>query len=316
MPDLEFYGEKFREHLLVLNFSAKSLETYGYGMRKFFRYLREVKLTDLAVLTPSDIRDYQLHLVEEVNAKGVPNSVRTNNTGLQAVKTFFRVMRQEGYLVGEPSRDVHFAKVPQQLPRSVLTKEEMRRLLEAPDTGTAIGYRDRAILEVLYSTGLRNSEVRVLKLHDVDTQEGYLRVNEGKGGKDRVVPLGRMAAKYVENYVKAIRPQLVKDPVCPFLFLNQYGDGMGKDGLLELVHKYRMKAGLEKRVTPHTFRHTCATLMMKNKANLRHVQELLGHGSLETTQVYTAVSIVDLKEAHKKFHPRERDSAERERGVL
>jgi integrase/recombinase XerD len=307
MPDLEFYGEKFREHLLVLNFSRKTLETYGYGMRKFFRYLREMGILDLAALIPSDIRDYQLHLVEEVNAKGVPNSVCTNNGGLQAVKTFFRVMRQEGYLVGEPSRDIPFAKVPQRLPRSILTKEEMRKLLEAPDIQTAIGYRDRAILEVLYSTGLRNSEVLALKLHDVDTQEGYLRVNEGKGGKDRVVPLGRLAGKYVENYVKAVRPQLLKDPACPFLFLNQYGERMGKCGLLELVHKYRRKAGLEKRVTPHTFRHTCATLMMKNKANLRHVQELLGHGSLETTQVYTAVSIVDLKEAHKKFHPRERE---------
>lgn len=307
MPTLEEYGEKFKAHLLVRNFSGKTLETYGYGMRKFFRYLREMGLTDLAALTPSDIRDYQIHVMEAVNAKGGLNGVRTNNTHLQAVKTFFSVMRQEGYLVGDPARDVPFAKVPQTLPRSVLTKEEMRKLLDAPDTGTAVGYRDRAMLEVLYSTGLRRSELLALRPDDVDTQDGYLRVNQGKGGKDRVVPLGKVAGKYVENYLKVIRPQLLKGQVCPFLFLNQYGEPMGKDALTQLVHKHARAAGLTKRVTPHTFRHTCATLMMKNKANLRHVQELLGHGSLETTQVYTQVSAVDLKEAHQKFHPRERE---------
>ena len=212
-----------------------------------------------------------------------------------------RVLRQD------PSRDIPYAKTPKRLPRSILTRKEMSKLLMAPDTHSLMGYRDRAMLEVFYSTGLRNSELGALKVEDVDTEEGFVRVNLGKGGKDRVVPLGKIACRYVENYIHSIRPHLVRGGDNRCLFLSLQGHQMARAVIASIVRRYARKAKLGKTVTPHSLRHTCATQMMRNKANLRHIQELLGHACLTTTQVYTSVTIADLKEAHQKYHPRERE---------
>ncbi len=307
MNELEDYAEKFRAHLLVLNYAPRSIESYGYYLGQFFRYLREVGLDDLAALTPAHLRDYQAHLWEKANESGRPLSPNSQNSALRGVKVFFRVMKQEGYLAGDPARDVPFAKLQKRLPRSVLTRQEMRKLLDAPNVHTVLGYRDRALLELMYSTAMRRAEVVGLLVEDVDFEGGFVRVNEGKGRKDRVVPLGKVAGKYLENYLKVIRPELVKNPMERGLFLGQYGNPLTGDVIWRMVKQYGRKAGLGKNVHPHTFRHTCATLMMKNKANIRHIQELLGHQSLLSTQVYTAVSITDLKEAHQKYHPRERE---------
>lgn len=311
MNDLEDYAAKFKEHLLVLNYAPRSIESYGYYLGQFFRYLREMKLADLAALTPAHLRDYQTHLWEKSNEAGRRFSASSQNSAMRGVKVFFRVMKQEGYLAGDPARDIPNARLPKRLPRAVLTRHEMKKLLNAPNVHTVLGYRDRALLELMYSTALRRSEVEALKVEDVDLEGGFLRVNEGKGRKDRVVPLGEVAGKYLENYIKAIRPELLKNPQERGLFLGQYGNPLQGDVIWRMVKQYGRKAGLKQNVYPHAFRHTCATLMMKNKANIRHIQELLGHQSLLSTQVYTSVSITDLKEAHKKFHPRER-----ERGTL
>jgi len=307
MNEFEDYSEKFRAHLLVLNYAPRSIESYGYYLKQFFRYLRELGLSDLAALTPAHLRDYQSHLWEKANESGRPLSPNSQNSALQGVKVFFRVMKQEGYLAGDPARDIPFTKLQKRLPRSVLTRQEMKKLLDAPNVHTVLGYRDRAVLELMYSTAMRRAEVEALKVEDVDFDGGFVRVNEGKGRKDRVVPLGKVAGKYLENYLKVIRPELVKDPMERGLFLGQYGNPLTGDVIWRMVKQYARKAGLTKNVYPHSFRHTCATLMMKNKANIRHIQELLGHASLLSTQVYTAVSIVDLKEAHRKYHPRERE---------
>jgi integrase/recombinase XerD len=220
---------------------------------------------------------------------------------------FLRFLKGEDYLTQDPGRDVPYAKTPKRLPRSILTRKEVTKLLRSPDTHSLMGYRDRAMLEVFYSTGLRNSELGALRVDDVDTDEGFVRVNLGKGGKDRVVPMGRIACRYVENYIKAVRPHLVKGQDNGYLFLSLQGYRMARAVIACVVRKYARKAELGKTVTAHTLRHTCATQMMRNKANLRHIQELLGHACLSTTQVYTSVTITDLKEAHKKYHPRERD---------
>jgi len=160
---------------------------------------------------------------------------------------------------------------------------------------------------VFYSTGIRRNELINLRLPDIDYHGGFVRVNSGKGSKDRVVPIGKIACRYIENYVKGVRPMLVKDPTDNYLFLTVNGTRMSKNRVWELVKIYSKKTKIKKNITPHTFRHTCATLMLKNKANIRHIQELLGHASLDSTQVYTRVSIADLKEVHAKCHPREKD---------
>jgi len=166
---------------------------------------------------------------------------------------------------------------------------------------------DRAIIEVFYSTGIRRNELINLEISDVDYHEGFVRINSGKGNKDRVVPIGKIACRYIENYVKGVRPMLVKDPRDNHLFLTINGTKISENRVWQLVKTYSRKTKIKKNITTHTFRHTCATLMLKNKANIRHIQELLGHSSLDSTQVYTSVTITDLKEVHSKCHPREKD---------
>jgi len=289
-------------HLRVLHYSENTVRGHIFLLGRFLRFLAR----DPASATKETIEAYQLHLYEEINPRGRPNSAASQNNALKVVKSFYAFLREKGYMVGDPAKDVSYARVPKRLPRSVLTKPEMKKLLHAPDTTTLLGYRDRTILEVLYSTGIRKEEINSLLIEDVDHVQGFLRVNSGKGNKDRVVPLGRIACRYLENYIVSVRPSLMKAP-SRHLFLSLKGGKLSKNVVWELVKHYAKKARITKAISPHTFRHTCATLMLRNKANIRHVQELLGHACLTSTQVYTSVSITDLKEVHKKCHPREKD---------
>jgi integrase/recombinase XerD len=259
------------------------------------------------VVTKDAIRAYQTNLYEQTNHRGEPNGVASQNNAMKAVKCFFRFLGEQGYLVGDPAKDISYARAPKRLPRSILTQAEAKKVLHAPDTKTVLGYRDRTLLEVLYSTGIRKEEAINLQMQDVDYHEGFLRVNQGKGGKDRVVPVGRIACRYLENYVLAVRPSLIRDLHNDHLFLSLKGNRLSKNMAWDIVKKHAERAKIKRVVSPHTFRHPCATLMLRNKANIRHIQEMLGHASLDSTQVYTSVSITDLKEVHGKCHPRERD---------
>jgi integrase/recombinase XerD len=307
MADLEEFGERFKGILQVQGFSPKTINLYGFYLKGFFQYLRDVGVEEVVGVLPSHVRDFLFHVAEKATERGITTVTISQLGPLTAVKSFFRLLQEEGFLVGDPARRIPYPKRPQRLPRAVLTVAEIKKLLNAPDTTTAIGYRDRTMLEVFYSTGIRRFELESLKVEDLDLSGGYLRVNQGKGGKDRVVPLGTVACRYVESYLKAVRPLLVKDPANLYLFVSQYGNRFSNGVVWRMVKQYGVKAGLGDKVHPHALRHTCATLMLKNRASIRHVQELLGHTSLDSTQVYTHVSVTDLKEAHKKFHPRERD---------
>lgn len=298
---------KYREHLTVINYAQRSIQGRLSTLNHFLQYLEAVKVHDVTAVTKDTIRDYQTHLFEEINFRGRPNAVVTQNVQLGGVKAFFRFLHENDYIVSDPSRDIPYAREPKRLPRSILTQTEAKKIIKAPDTKTILGYRDRTILEVLYSTGIRKEEIRNLLLSDVDYKDGFIRINAGKGNKDRVVPLGKIACRYLENYIKGIRPALVHDTRNDHLFLSVRGNKLSKNMVWEIVKGYTKKAKLKKTVSPHTFRHTCATLMLRNKANIRHIQELLGHASLDTTQVYAQVSITDLKEVHSKCHPREKD---------
>jgi len=300
-------GEKYRRHLTLLNYSLNTIKGHLFYLKRFFRYLNEKNIDEITAVKKDTIRDYQTYLYEEINFKGEPNSVVTQNNALKVVKSFFRFLGENDYLVGDPAKDISYAKTPKRLPRSILTQSEMKKLLHSPDTKTALGYRDRAILELLYSSGIRREELNHLLLQDVDYNDGFLRVNSGKGNKDRVVPIGKIACRYIENYIKAVRPSLIRDPYNNHLFLSLKGNRLSKNMVWEIVKRYTKKAKIKKTISPHTFRHTCATLMLRNKANIRHIQEMLGHASLDSTQIYASVSITDLKEVHSRCHPREKD---------
>lgn len=307
MTDLETFRDKYREHMTILNYAAGTIKGHVFYLKQFFKYLREMNISEISGITKDVVRDYQTYLFEEINPKGQPNCVLTQNNKLKDVKCFLKFLAEYGYIVSDPSKDIPYAKKPKRLPRSILTPPEAKKVLHAPDTKTVLGYRDRTILEMLYSTAIRKEELLNVLLVDVDYNDGFIRINSGKGNKDRVVPLGKIACRYIENYIKAVRPSLIKNPYNNHLLLSLKGNKLSKSQLGEIVKRYAKKAKLKKTISPHTFRHTCATHMLRNKANIRHIQEMLGHASLDSTQVYSHVSITDLKEVHSKCHPREKD---------
>lgn len=306
---LSLLGERYRQYLEVINRSVQTVRSYKWHLRKFFNYLAEIDITDVQEVTSKIVLDYQKHLFYSDNTKGRQDTIRTQNNHLKVVKDFFRFLYEEDYTAHNPAKEIAYAKEPQSLPKIILTKEEAKKIIRQPDINTILGYRDRAILELLYSTGIRRDELRNIQLEDVDYEAGFVRINKGKGNKDRVVPLGRIACKYLENYIKGVRVEFCKVKESKHLFLSKKSVRLGKNILGCLIERYTKQANLKKHVTCHTFRHTCATHMVRNRANLRHVQEMLGHKSLNTTQKYIQLTITDLKEAHRKYHPRERDKS-------
>jgi len=298
---------EYLQSLKVRNLSGRTISGRRFMLGKFFIYLAGLGVTHTDGITKEVIADYQTELYHAVNLRGRPNCTSYQNGKLSAVKGFTRFLKERDYIVADPAREIPFAKLPKQLPRGILTPSEARKIINTPDTKCAIGYRDHTIMEVLYTTAIRKDELVKLTLSDVDYDDGFLRINGGKGGKDRVVPLGRIACRYLENYIKSVRPEFIKNPYNHHLFISTRGNMLSKNVVWELVKKYARKAKLKKTISPHTFRHSCATSMLKNKADIRAIQELLGHESLESTQVYTHISINDLKETHKRCHPREKE---------
>lgn len=305
--NFETLRDDYITSLKVLNRSDVTINELYRKLGKFFEYLNVNDITRIEQVAENHIKGWQVELYQQVNAKGKPNCIQHQNKMMAAVKQFFRFLVDEGFVATDPTKDIQYAKEPKTLPKSIFTKSEARKILHAPNTNCVFGYRDRTILEVLYSTAIRNKELCNLTLEDVDYHDGYLCIINGKGGKDRVVPLGKIACQYLENYILSVRNELVKDPYNRSLFLTSRGNTMNSDTLWSLVKKYARLAGIKKNVYPHTFRHSCATGMLRNKANIRVIQELLGHAFLNTTQIYAHVSITDLKDVHKKCHPRERE---------
>ncbi|BBO72182.1 tyrosine recombinase XerD [Desulfosarcina alkanivorans] len=293
--------------LKVRNLSERTIDHVDWMLAKFLAYLEGCGVTHVEQIASQTIREYQMALFESLNSRGQPNSIAYQNRMLSAAKNFTRFLKDNDYIVSDPGGNVAYAKEPKKLPRGVLTPAEARRIIHAPDVKTVIGYRDRTILEVLYSSAIRKDELNKLTLADVDYRDGFLRIIEGKGKKDRIVPIGRIACRYLENYIKSVRGELIVDPYNAHLFLTMQGKTFSKNVVWKLVKKYAKKAKLKKNVHPHTFRHSCATAMLKNKADIRTIQKLLGHASLDSTQVYTHLSITDLKDIHRRCHPRERE---------
>ena len=302
--------EKYAEHLRALNRSPKNIRTHARRVRRFFEFAAGRGVHEPADVTAALVLDYQKHVSNEINPRGTISTASTQNQHIAVLAVFFRYLRQAEYAIHDPTREIQYAKVPQRLPRAIMTLQEVKKLLRQPDVNTVLGYRDRAIMEVLYSTGVRRNELLSLRVEDVNLEGGFVMVRQGKGLKDRVVPLGTIAARYLETYLNGIRPELLKrgsDPATAALIVSGRGRVLSRNTLAAMVEKYARLAGIKHPVTPHTFRHTCATHMIRNRAGIRHVQEMLGHTNLATTQKYLSLTITDLKEAHSRFHPREKD---------
>jgi integrase/recombinase XerD len=220
------------------------------------------------------------------------------------VKNFCRYLAEKDYLVRDPAEKIRLPKKPKKLPRLILDQGELRRMMDAPDIRTNRGYRNRIILELLYDCGIRRAEVAHIKLADLDLESGYIKIH-GKGSKERVVPVCGRVCNLVGSYIQMVRHTFVQGKDEGYLILNRWGGGMDPNGIWAVVKRCAHLAGIRKNVSTHTFRHTCATHMLQNGAPIRHIQELLGHESLESTQIYTRVTINDLKQVHAKYHPSE-----------
>jgi integrase/recombinase XerD len=299
---------KFKEQLKTKGFSERSIASYEQNVRYFLNYLKELEITNINEVDKRLLLQYQTFVHTETH-KEKPLSSSTQSVRLIAVRSFYSYLLKYGYILRDHSQDLNLPKQPNQLPRDILTKKEIGKLLSAPDLETPLGIRDRTILEVLYSTGIRTTELCNLTITDIDLNHGELRVNLGKGAKDRIVPLGEMASEYLELYLKESRPKLVKDHQ-NLLFITKNGEQIKRSYLSYIVKKHCQEAGLTKIISPHALRHTCATHLLKGKADIRHIQAILGHATIASTQKYTRVEITDLKQVMKRCHPRCRKEIE------
>jgi integrase/recombinase XerD len=296
---------RFLTDRTVRNFSPRTVEGNDYDLQVFVRFMAARRIDSVETVTRDALHDFQEWLCRAPGKNGKMRGVRNQYQFTTLLKTFFAWLRTEGILSHDPAKALEYARLPQELPRQVLTPNEARKILEGIDTSTAHGYRDRTILEVFYATGIRCQELINLRVPDVNLEEELLRINDGKGKKDRVVPLSRIACRYIETYLKAVRPELANERSEDRLFLSWRGRSLHRYNLNKMVIARAKAAGLKKHITCHIWRHTCATHLLKNQANLRHVQEILGHACLSTTERYLHLNIDDLKAAHRRFHPRE-----------
>jgi integrase/recombinase XerD len=255
-------------------------------------------------LSEDIITEYRQELYFCLTAKGKPLTLRTQSQMLGVVKGFTRFLKESDYLIRDPAEGMRLPRKPKRLPRAILSSVEVKKLLQSIDTHTNRGYRNRIILEILYDTAIRRAEVANIKLHDLDLASGYIRIS-GKGDKDRVVPLSKRVCELVQNYILMVRHTFVNGDDPGWLILNRWGCKMDPNGIWAAVKRCVGLSGIKKNITTHTFRHACATHMLKAGAPVRHLQEMLGHESLESTQIYTHVTINDLKEIHAKYHPSE-----------
>ena len=284
----------FLEYLTVeLGLAQNTKDAYERDLRLFSAKV----LKNTAKITRQDVIAYMSFLKKNCYA---PSSMARK---LAALKSFFRFMTAEGYLEVDPAEIIEAGNKGTILP-SVLNCREVELLLEAPDLSTNEGYRDRTMLEVLYATGMRVSELVNMPVSALNLQMKYL-IAFGKGSKERIIPLGHYAVEYLEKYLNVVRPQLLhKDSREKCLFLTIHGSGMTRQRMWQIIKQYGHEAGINKELKPHILRHSFATHLLDNGADLRTVQELLGHADIATTQIYTHLTNKRLKAIYEKAHPR------------
>jgi integrase/recombinase XerD len=289
-----------------VRFGRETGREYLRLARRFILWLSRRGI-ELGGVRTEDLLAYQSELYAALKGDGRPYSSGAQVNHLKALKSLFRFLCRRSFLLHDPSAPIDYPRSERRLPRVILTKNEARRIVEAPRRSrTPLALRDCAILETLYATGLRVSELANLTPDDVDTEEKVLRVVSGKGRKDRYVPLTTPAARAIEGYLIKARPPLAARKNARFLFIANRGCRMNKSQLGKLVQTWAAVARVKKHVTPHTFRHSVATHLLKGRADIRHIQALLGHSSLASTERYTQVEVSDLAAVLRRAHPRGR----------
>ena len=269
----------------------------------FIEWCHERGIERIEQITRPILQRYQRHLYFALSRSGKPLSVASQRNRLTAVRTWFKFLMRENLILYNPASELELPKQEKRLPKHTLTAEEAELVLMQPDIETDQGIRDRAILEVLYSTGIRRQEVLNLTKQDVNTSGGVLAVRQGKGRKDRFVPVGDRALQWIHLYLEEVRPQYRLPSSPDNLFLDVTGKVLDPHQVSRAVKKYVKQSNIDKVGSCHLFRHTMATLMLENGADIRFIQQMLGHTALSTTEIYTHVAIHKLKEIHTATHP-------------
>ncbi len=292
-----FRLEQFRDFMVLeRGLSDRTAEAYERDIEGMVSYLSERDAATPEIVTADHLADY-LHALHNVGLK--PTSIRRK---LSAIRSYFGFMTGESWLSIDPSVDLDAPKTGRSLPK-VLSRDEVIRVLEAPDSYRQTYWRDRAILEFLYATGVRVSELTAARMSDLELDDGFCKVF-GKGQKERIVPLGKPACEAIARYLREVRPKLAAKTNPEEIFLNSRGRGLSRMAIWNLVREATDRSGIQKEVSPHTFRHSFATHLLEGGADLVAVQELLGHVDISTTQIYTHLNREYLQDLHQKFHPR------------
>ena len=294
---LRFHLDRFDDFLtLEQGASGRTIEAYRRDVARLVDFARTRAASLPSDITSKLLREFVFHL-KDVGLS--PSSIRRN---ISAVRTYFRFLLADGAVTRDPSERLETPKRWRTLPE-VLTVEEVSRLLAAPTLDDPLAFRDRAMLELAYGAGLRVSEWITIGVRDVMLQDKLVRVF-GKGSKERLVPIGRSAIGAIATYTRELRPRLEKGSGKGVLFLNARGEPLSRMGAWKILRRYVERARIEKRVSPHTLRHSFATHLLEGGADLRAVQEMLGHADISTTQIYTHVDREYLRQVHKQYHPR------------
>lgn len=308
--EMQKYIDKFVSFYLQKGYSPQGAPLYRQQLKNFTRYLKEnTQVSSIREISKNILCEYQLYLSKLKKKDGLTYAAATLQHKLIAIRSFFKFLLKQDYFEKDPSTAIELPRVDRGLPTAIMSENELEAFLSAPDLSNANGLRDRTIMEVLYSSGMRNDELCHLKIEDVNFEDGLVRISHAKGGVgfQRIVPVGRIACEFIKKYLTYARHKLLKNnPDEQCLFLNNFGTKLKRNVLTKYIAQYRLKTNIRNKITAHSFRVTCATGMLKNSADVRYIQEQLGHRSLRSTQIYTRVFPKDLKRVHSLTHPREK----------
>ena len=289
---------EYKNLLKARGYAPSTIEGYGKGLEQFAAWLKEQGLDDLRKVSKQTVIEYQAKVMTE------PIAIESKALKVRPVKRLFEYLLERNLLLINPTEGIVETCRRNRKIGTVLTVAEMQKLLVQPNMSLKTGIRDRAMLETLYSTGIRLDELISLEVYHADLKDAVLYIRKGKGRKQRVVPLGKTACKYLKEYLEKIRPQHAKkNPKERRLFLNHSGLAMTPESIRAMLNNYRHGAGIKKPVSPHTFRRSCATHLVQQGADIRYVQELLGHSRISTTQLYTKIMPKEVKQMHETYHP-------------
>jgi integrase/recombinase XerD len=291
------------EHMRVRNYSERTIAGTERALRLFVSWADDRGLERPAEVTKPILEHYQRWLFYYRKSTGKPLTFSSQRERLQKLKNFFKWLARQNAIPSNPASDLDLPRVERRIPRAILSEREIDKVLAQPDLSDPLGVRDRTMMEVLYSTGLRRHELAALELFDVDTERGTVTVRQGKGKRDRVVPIGERALGWIARYIEEARSELIVSDAERTLFVNEHGERFNLGGLTNLMRWYVNRAKVGKHGACHIFRHTMATHMLEGGADIRHIQEILGHAETSTTAIYTRVSIRHLKRVHEATHP-------------